>query len=130
MKYRTKELDIAMLLLPQDGSLGSSKQIFDKKRLGIYNYLKSKELVTINYKDDNTIQKAGLSDEGLAFINKGGFCVEEFNQTYEKQREKEIQDWEEKHRKKTRRIVIISVIIAAIIAGIGGVYLQFHLQIL
>ena len=130
MKYRTKELDIAMLLLPQDGSLGSSKQIFDKKRLGIYNYLKSKELVTINYKDDNTIQKAGLTNEGLAFINKGGFCIEEFNQTYEKQREKEIQDWEEKHRKKTRRIVIISVIIAAIIAGIGGVYLQFHLQIL
>ena len=63
MNYRTKELDIALLLLPQDGKLGTGKHISDKKRLGIYNYLKSKRLVTLNYKDDDTIHKAGLTDD-------------------------------------------------------------------
>jgi hypothetical protein len=33
MDYRTKDLDIAMLILPQNGSLGSSDQITDRKYL-------------------------------------------------------------------------------------------------
>ena len=126
MKYRTKELDIAMLLLPQDGKLGTGKQISDKNKLGIYNYLKSKRLVTLNYKDDNTIQKAGLTDEGIAFINKGGFCAEEFNQTFEKQREKEIQDWKEKHRKRIRRIVFWSILIGTLIGTLVGALVQYY----
>lgn len=115
-----------MLLLPQDGKLGTGKQISDKNKLGIYNYLKSKRLVTLNYKDDNTIQKAGLTDEGIAFINKGGFCAEEFNQTFEKQREKEIQDWKEKHRKRIRRIVFWSILIGTLIGTLVGALVQYY----
>ena len=32
MKYRTKELDIAMLLLPQDGKLGTGNKISDQNK--------------------------------------------------------------------------------------------------
>ncbi|MFC2113315.1 hypothetical protein ACFLTA_08610 [Bacteroidota bacterium] len=130
MKYRTKELDIAMLLLPQDGDLGASEQISDKTRLGIYNYLKSKKLVTLKYKKDDTIREAGLTDEGIAFIVEGGFIAEEFNKNHEKQREKEKQHWEWKQRKKVRRVVFWSALIATIIGFLVGLYLQYHLQIL
>ena len=130
MKYRTKELDIAMLLLPQDGELGSSEQISDKKRLGIYNYLKSKKLVTLNYEKDETVRNAGLTDEGIAFIVEGGFIAEEFNKTHEKQREKEKQHWEWKQRKKIRRVVFWSALIGIIAGGLVGLYLQYCFQFL
>ena len=130
MKYRTKELDIALLLLPQDGELGANEQILDKKRLGIYNYLKSKRLVTLNYENDDTILNVGLTDEGISFTTKGGFIAEEFNQKYEKQREKEKQHWEEKQRYKNRRIVIWSALIGAITGSFASLLAQYFFQIL
>ncbi len=130
MKYRTKELDIAMLLLPQDGKLGTGKQISDKNKLGIYNYLKSKRLVTLNYKDDNTIQKAGLTDEGLAFINKGGFMAEEFNQIFERQREKEIQAWKVKARKIVLKKVFLAVLIGTFVGTLVGALVQYYFHLM
>ena len=130
MTYRTKELDIALLLLPQDGNLAAVEQISDKKRLGIYNYLKSKRLVTVNYNNDSTVLNAGLTDEGIEFISKGGFIAEEFNQKYEKQREKEKHHWEVKQRKRVRRKVFWSALIGAIVGALASLLVQYYLQIL
>ena len=130
MKYRTKELDIALLLLPQEGSLGAGEQISDKNRLGIYNYLKSKGLVIVNYNNDDSIHNAALTDDGIAFITEGGFIAQEFNKNHEKQRERDKHYWEEKQRKRNRRIVFWSVLIGAITGGIMGLLAQYFFQIL
>ena len=130
MKYRTKELDIALLLLPQEGSLGAGEQISDKKRLGIYNYLKSKGFVIVNYNNDDSIHNAALTDDGIAFITEGGFIAQEFNKNHEKQRERDKHYWEEKQRKRNRRIVFWSVLIGAITGGIMGLLAQYFFQIL
>ena len=130
MKYRTKELDISLLLLPQEGSLGAGEQISDKKRLGIYNYLKSKGFVIVNYNNDDSIHNAALTDDGIAFITEGGFIAQEFNKNHEKQRERDKHYWEEKQRKRNRRIVFWSVLIGAITGGIMGLLAQYFFQIL
>ncbi len=130
MKYRTKDLDIAMLLLPQDGSLGVCDQMTDKKKLVIYNYLKSKKLVTVNYNNDDTVLNAGLTDEGIEFIAKGGFISEEFNKNYEKQQKIDKQYWEGEQRKKVRRAVIWSALIGVLVGGFAALLVQYYFQIL
>ncbi len=130
MKYRTKELDIAMLLLPQDGELGSSEQISDMKRLGIYNYLKSKKLVSLEYKNDDAISKAGLTEEGIAFIVEGGFIAEEYIQKHEKQREFEKLQWKGKQRKIMRKKVFWALLIGTFVGSLVSALVQYYFQIL
>ena len=123
-----EELDRALLLLDSNGELTTGGNIANPQMRGIFKYLEEKRFIYVREIDNNRIGGAGLKEMGIVFRAERGFVKQESEKIHQQELEKQRQKWEATQRRRDRRMMLWSALIAAMAGGLVSLIVNVFFQ--